>query len=45
VVVLIASALAGFLWDVEGSRATFMTGAAFTTLAMLLFPFAKIREP
>jgi MFS family permease len=45
VVVLIASALAGFLWDIEGSRTTFMTGAAFTTLAMLLFPFAKIREP
>ena len=44
VVVLIASALAGYLWDVEGSRATFMAGAAFTALAILLFPFAKMEK-
>ena len=42
-VVLIASALAGYLWDVEGSRATFMAGAVFTALAILLFPFVKMR--
>ena len=42
VVVLIASALAGLLWDMEGSRATFMAGAAFTVLAIALFPFVKV---
>ena len=44
VVVLIASALAGYLWDVGGSRATFMAGAAFTVLAMLMFPLAKMQR-
>ena len=44
VVVLIASVLAGYLWDVEGSRATFLAGAAFTALAILLFPFAKMQK-
>ena len=44
VVVLIASALAGYLWDTEGSRATFMASAAFAGLAMLLFPFMKTAE-
>jgi MFS family permease len=44
VVVLIASALAGYLWDVEGSRATFMAGAAFTALAIVLFPFVKMQK-
>ena len=44
VVVLIASALAGYLWDIEGSRATFMAGAVFTGLAILLFPFAKVQK-
>jgi MFS family permease len=44
VVVLVASALAGYLWDVGGSRATFMAGAAFTVLAILLFPLAKMQR-
>ncbi len=33
---LVASALAGLLWDVEGSPATFLAGAAFSTLALVL---------
>lgn len=43
VVLLAASVLAGFLWDVAGSQATFMAGAAFTALALLLMPFAQVR--
>ncbi|MGA9993726.1 MAG: MFS transporter, partial [Thiobacillaceae bacterium] len=31
-----ASALAGLLWDVEGAPATFLAGAAFSTLALVL---------
>lgn len=41
VVVLIASVLAGYLWDTQGSWATFMAGAAFTAVAMMLFPFIR----
>jgi uncharacterized membrane protein (UPF0136 family) len=41
VVVLIASVLAGYLWETQGSWATFMAGAAFTAVAMLLFPFIR----
>ena len=33
---LVASALAGLLWDVEGAPATFLAGAAFSTLALVL---------
>jgi MFS family permease len=44
VVVLIASVLAGYLWDAEGSRATFMAGAVFTALAIALFPFVKMKS-
>jgi MFS family permease len=43
VILLIASALAGVLWDVAGSQATFMTGAAFTALALVLLPFVKVK--
>jgi MFS family permease len=43
VVLLIASALAGLLWDVAGSQATFMAGAAFTALALLLMPLVQVR--
>ena len=43
VILLIASALAGVLWDAAGSRATFMAGAAFTALALALLPFAKFK--
>ncbi len=31
---LLASVLAGALWDIVGSQATFLTGAAFTALAL-----------
>lgn len=43
VVLLIASVLAGVLWDVAGSQATFMAGAIFTALALLLMPFVQVR--
>ena len=43
VVLLIASVLAGVLWDVAGSQATFMVGAVFTALALLLMPFVQVR--
>jgi MFS family permease len=43
VVLLIASAVAGLLWDVAGSQATFMAGAAFTALALLLMPLVQVR--
>jgi MFS family permease len=35
IMVLAASTLAGFLWDRFGAPATFLTGAAFTALALL----------
>lgn len=38
VILLIASVLAGVLWDIEGSKATFITGAGFTALALFLMP-------
>ena len=41
VVVLIASVLAGYLWDTYGSWATFMAGVVFTAVAMMLFPFIR----
>ncbi|MEN3292977.1 MAG: hypothetical protein V7642_2230 [Burkholderiales bacterium] len=37
VAMLVASALAGFLWDQLGAPATFYAGAAFAAIAMLLF--------
>ena len=35
VALLIASAVAGLLWDAFGARATFLAGAAFALLALL----------
>jgi MFS family permease len=43
VVLLIASALAGVLWDVAGSQATFLAGAIFAALALLLMPLVGLR--
>ena len=40
---LAASVLAGYLWDAEGSRATFLAGAAFAATA--LAGIAAIRAP
>jgi MFS family permease len=41
VVTLLASVFAGYLWDAEGSRATFMAGAIFSALAIFLLAFLK----
>ena len=44
---LIASVLAGYIWDHYGSSATFFTGAAFTTAALvglLIFQAMKRRS-
>ena len=42
---LFASVLAGLLWDTFGSKATFLTGAAFTTLALLGLGLIRLRSP
>lgn len=43
---LAASALAGFLWDASGPKATFLAGAAFTTLALAgLFLTSRHNKP
>jgi MFS family permease len=44
VVMLIASVLAGILWDASGSQATFMAGAAFTAAAMVLLSIVKLTK-
>lgn len=36
VALLIASVVAGILWDIVGSQATFLAGAAFAVLAALM---------
>jgi MFS family permease len=41
IVTLIASVLAGYLWDVNGSRTTFLAGAAFTALAIIILPLVR----
>jgi predicted MFS family arabinose efflux permease len=38
---LLASVIAGFLWDGWGAPATFYAGAAFSAAALLLLPTAK----
>lgn len=42
---LFASVLAGSLWDTFGSKATFLTGAAFTALALLGLGSIRLRSP
>lgn len=44
VAMLIASVVAGFLWDVAGARFTFIAGAVFAALALVLLPYAP-RNP
>ncbi|MCC7259915.1 MAG: MFS transporter [Alphaproteobacteria bacterium] len=47
IVMLIASVLAGYIWDHYGSSATFFTGAAFSAAALvglLLFQYMKARK-
>jgi MFS family permease len=41
IVTLIASVLAGYLWEVNGSQATFLAGAAFTALAIVILPLVR----
>src|SRR5262249_10928658 len=38
---LAASILAGVLWDVAGPQGTFLAGAIFTTIALVMLPFAR----
>jgi MFS family permease len=38
---LAASIIAGALWDAVGPQGTFLAGAAFTSLALLLLPWAR----
>jgi MFS family permease len=42
---LVASVLAGALWDVIGSQATFLAGAAFTLLALFCLPATRRVAP
>jgi MFS family permease len=42
---LVASVLAGALWDVIGSPATFLAGAAFTLLALFCLPATRRIAP
>ena len=42
---LVASVLAGALWDVIGPRATFLTGAAFTVFALVCLPTTRRIAP
>ena len=41
---LVASVLAGFLWDRYGAPATFYAGATFALAAFLLFALARTRR-
>ena len=42
---LLASALAGLLWDSFGARVTFVAGAGFGTLALLAIVLRAARRP
>jgi MFS family permease len=42
---LFASVLAGALWDADGSQATFLAGAVFTTLALIGLGVVRWRVP
>jgi MFS family permease len=42
---LVASVLAGALWDVIGSQATFLAGAAFTLVALVCLPATRRIAP
>jgi MFS family permease len=41
---LLASIIAGGLWEVVGPSGTFLAGAAFTAIALTVFPFAHRRR-
>jgi hypothetical protein len=38
---LVASVVAGALWDAIGPSGTFVAGAVFTAVALLALPFAR----
>ena len=42
---LVASVLAGALWDVIGSQATFLASAAFTLVALVCLPATRRIAP
>jgi MFS family permease len=41
VATLVASVVAGALWDIAGPSGTFLAGAAFTAIALMALPFAR----
>jgi len=41
VALLVASVVAGALWEIAGPEGTFLTGAAFTVVALLVLPWAR----
>jgi MFS family permease len=43
VAMLVASILAGALWDIAGPAGTFLAGAAFTAIALAALPFVRWR--
>lgn len=43
IAMLLASVIAGGLWDVVGPAGTFLAGAAFTAIALVVLPFAYRR--
>ena len=44
IALLMASALAGLVWDIYGSSATFYTGAIFCGLTLISLALAKITK-
>jgi MFS family permease len=43
IAMLIASVVAGALWDIAGPSGTFIAGAAFTAIALAALPFVRWR--
>ena len=43
IAMLVASVIAGALWDIAGPTGTFLAGAAFTAIALVMLPFARWR--
>ena len=43
IALLIASVVAGALWEIAGPEGTFLAGAAFTAVALLALPWARKR--